>query len=114
MIEEYKFGKMVVDGETYEKDLIIAKDKVFANWWREKGHQLQLKDIRQVLEDKKPEALIVGKGKFGMMKISDDLKKYLQKNNIELYEKESGKATQEFNKKYNAGKNVVGAFHLTC
>ncbi|MFW6095241.1 MAG: hypothetical protein ACOC8S_02240 [Bacteroidota bacterium] len=29
MIEEYKFGKMVIDGETYDKDLIITKDGEF-------------------------------------------------------------------------------------
>ncbi|MFP4448771.1 MAG: Mth938-like domain-containing protein [Bacteroidales bacterium] len=114
MIEEYKFGKMVIDGETYDKDLIITKDGVLSNWWRDKGHRLQLKDIKNVLEDKKPEMLIVGTGKFGMMKISDEVKDYLQKEQIELYEKESGKSTQEFNKQYHAGRNVVGAFHLTC
>lgn len=114
MIDEYKFGKMVIDGETYNKDLIITKDRVLSNWWREKGHRLQLKDIKKVLEEQKPEVLIVGTGKFGMMKISDEVKDYLQEQKIELYEKESGKSTQEFNKQINAGKNVVGAFHLTC
>ena len=114
MIEEYKFGKMVINGESYEKDLIITKEKVIPNWWRDKGHQLQLQDIKEVLEEQNPEMLIVGKGKFGMMNVAEEVISYLQENNIDFYEKESGKATQEFNKRYHEGKNVVGAFHLTC
>ena len=114
MIEEYTFGKMVIDGETYKKDLIITKEEIIPNWWREKGHRLQLKDIKEVLDKQQPEYLVVGKGKFGMMTVSSELKTYLREQNIELHEKESGKASQKLNKLLNEGKNVVGAFHLTC
>jgi len=114
MIEEYSFGKMVIDGETYKKDLIITKDEIIPNWWREKGHKLQLTDIKEVLDKYQPDYLVVGKGKFGMMNIAQELKSYLKEQNIELHEKESGKATQKFNKLLNEGKNIVGAFHLTC
>ncbi len=114
MIDEYKFGKMVVDGETHEKDLIITKDEVIPNWWRNKGHKLQLQDLKEVLDKENPDILIVGKGKFGMMSIATDVKEYLQKKGIKLYEKESGKATMEFNRQIKEENNVVGAFHLTC
>jgi hypothetical protein len=114
MIDEYSFGKMVVDGEVYNKDLIITPKKVIPNWWRGKGHKLQIKDLQEVLEEQKPEILVVGKGKFGMLKISKEMEDYLQEQDIVLYEKESGKATQKFNKFLNEGRNVVGAFHLTC
>jgi hypothetical protein len=49
-----------------------------------------------------------------MLKISKEMEDYLQEQDIVLYEKESGKATQKFNKFLNEGRNVVGAFHLTC
>jgi hypothetical protein len=114
MIDEYKFGRMVINGETHEKDLIITKEKVIPNWWRDKGHKLQLQDIKEVLDKENPDVLIVGKGKFGMMSIDKEVKEYLQEKGIELYEKESGKATMEFNRQNQEGKNVVGAFHLTC
>lgn len=114
MIDEYSFGKMVVDGEVYNKDLIITPEKVIPNWWRGKGHKLQIKDLQEVLEEQKPEILVVGKGKFGMLKISKEMENYLQEQDIVLYEKESGKATQKFNKFLNEGRKVIGAFHLTC
>jgi len=114
MIDEYSFGKMVVDGEVYNKDLIITPKKVIPNWWRGKGHKLQLNDIQEVLEKYQPEILVVGKGKFGMLKVTDEVTTYLNEHNIELHEKDSGKATQKFNKFLHRGKNVIGAFHLTC
>jgi hypothetical protein len=114
MIQEYGFGKMVIDGKTYDQDLIITKEKVIPNWWRKSGHQLRLEDIKEVLENQEPEILVIGKGQFGMMSISKDLTDYLHQNNISLQHKKTGKAVQIFNKYYNQEYNVVGAFHLTC
>lgn len=114
MIQEYGFGKMVINGVTYQKDVIITKEEVIPEWWRKNGHQLQLEDIREVLENNKPEILVVGKGQFGMMSIASDITDYLHNNNISLQHKKTGKAVQIFNKLYHEGENVVGAFHLTC
>ncbi|MFP4622080.1 MAG: Mth938-like domain-containing protein [Bacteroidales bacterium] len=114
MIQEYGFGKMVIDGETYKQDLIITRDGVIPEWWRNKGHQLQLDDLKEVLETHKPDILVVGKGQFGMMSIEQDITDYLHEKNISLEHKKTGKAVQIFNKLFNEGKNVVGAFHLTC
>ncbi len=114
MIQEYRFGKMVIDGEAYDKDLVIAKGKVIPNWWRDKGHLLQLSDLKKVLEENQPEVVVIGKGQFGMMSISDEFLNFLHERNIELQHKKTGKAVQIFNKYYNQGKDVMGAFHLTC
>ena len=114
MIQEYGFGKMVINGETYEQDLIITHDGVIPNWWRKKGHQLQIEDIREVIDKHKPEILVVGKGQFDMLSISEDVMNYLHELNISLQHKKTGKAVQIFNKLYHEGKHVMGAFHLTC
>jgi len=42
MIEHYSFGRIVIDGKEYTKDLIIYPDKIRANWWRKEGHKLRL------------------------------------------------------------------------
>jgi len=114
MIQEYRFGKMVIEGEAYDKDLIIAGGKVIPNWWRNKGHNLQMSDIQNVVEQNKPDILVVGKGQFGMMTISDEVRQFLHKQGIELIDKKTGKAVQIYNKNIHEGRNVVGAFHLTC
>lgn len=114
MIQEYGFGKMVINGETYEQDLIITPQQVIPDWWREKVHHLHLNDIRKVLENQKPDVLVVGKGQFGMLSIGNEVIEYIHEHNISLQHKKTGKAAQIFNKLYHEGKNVVGAFHLTC
>ncbi len=114
MIEEYRFGKMVIDGKTYEKDLMVAGGKVIPEWWRKKGHNLQVEDIKEVIEREQPEIVVVGKGQFGMMSISDEVRQYLHDQDIELYDKKTGKAVQIYNRYYQRKKHVLGAFHLTC
>lgn len=114
MIQEYRFGKMVIDGDSYDKDLIIAAGEVIPNWWRNKGHNLEVADIEKVVEQHQPEMVVVGKGQFGMMSISDEVRQFLNGQGIELVDKKTGKAVQIYNKNFSEGKNVIGAFHLTC
>lgn len=112
-IDSYSFGRMVVEGKEYRADLILDNNDVRPNWWREEGHKLQLEDIREVLDAVKPEVLVVGKGKFGMMRVAPELERFLEERGIELRAANTGRAVQEFNQ-LAGKKRVVGAFHLTC
>jgi len=114
MIDDYSFGKMVVNNIKYNKDLIILPDTVKDVWWRKKSHNLALGDIKDVLESYSPDEFVVGTGKFGLMKIDEELIKYLKNNNVKLYALPSSKAVKLFNQLTEEGKRVVGAFHITC
>ncbi len=113
MISEYKFGKMVIDGQTYFHDLIVTPDEVLPEWWRKESHRLAIEDIQPVITSKRPEILIVGTGKFGMMKIPEETLLWLQKEGIELVAQRTTMAVRLFNE-ISRSKRVVGAFHLTC
>ena len=113
MIDSYSFGKMVVDGTSYDKDLIIRPNSVEPNWWRKEGHALHVEDIRQVIEEDKPEILVMGTGKFGIVKIADETRDFLKSKNVELIALKTDKAVKIYNE-LSASGNVVGAFHLTC
>jgi hypothetical protein len=113
MIEKYSFGSIVVNGQTYKADLKIIGGNVVTNWWRKEGHRLRIEDINDILEYK-PEVLIVGTGFFGMMKIDEALKKFLEENGIKVIAERTGKAVNAFNDAYREIKKVAGAFHLTC
>lgn len=112
MIESYTFGRMEVNGHTYTSDLILYPDKVQDSWWRETGHRLSLKDIKDVLKEE-PEVIIIGTGFTGLMKVEEEVKQYAQDNGIVLVIKKTKKAVQNFNE-IAAKKKTVGAFHLTC
>jgi hypothetical protein len=113
MITEFSFGKIVVKDKTYTNDIKIVGRQVFADWWRESGHRVDIKDVSDILEAK-PDILVIGKGSPGLMKSTSSLRDYLDVNNVELIEKKTPKAIEVFNKLYQEGKNVAGGFHVGC
>jgi hypothetical protein len=112
MIDSYSFGNIVVDGERYTTDVIIFPDRVEASWWRKEGHNLCLEDLRDVLRHR-PEILVVGQGKPGLMKVGSEVTEHLQKQGIELISQPTAKAVATYNKLCTK-KQVVAALHLTC
>jgi len=112
MIENYSFGQILINGKKYSSDLIIFKDYIYDSWWRRESHNLCIEDIKKIL-DNKPEALIIGTGYYGLMKVPLELIKYLESNNIEVIIKKTKNACDEYNTLHQK-KNVVAAFHLTC
>lgn len=113
MIEHFSFGSMIVDGVTYTNDIKIIQGKVIPNWWRKSGHQVNIDDIQDIM-DAKPNILVLGKGKPGMMKSTPSLCEFLKKNDMDLIEEKTSKATKTFNRLFKQGKNVCAGFHLTC
>ena len=114
MINEYKFGEIIIDHIPYMSDVIVLPDRIQEDWWRKEGHKLQLADIQNVLEEISPTSLVVGTGKFGIMRISDEVKQYLEQRNITLYAERTGKAVEIFNHLLVIETKIVGAFHITC
>jgi hypothetical protein len=112
-IDGYKFGRIVINGQTYTDDLIVIPPDVESGWWRREGHSLCVEDLEKVLRAR-PEILIIGTGASGNMEVPDQVLSRLKRENIEPVVSETGKAVDIFNKKNERGKKVAGAFHLTC
>jgi len=112
MIDSYDFGMIVVDGRAYTSDVIIFHDKVKDKWWRKEGHALHIADIESVFEEK-PEVLIVGTGKFGILKVLPETKEYIESKGIELIVEPTDKACKMYNE-ISKEKKTVAALHLTC
>ncbi|KPJ62690.1 MAG: hypothetical protein AMS15_03085 [Planctomycetes bacterium DG_23] len=112
MIDSYSFGKIVIDGKKYTRDLIIYPDRVDDSWWREQGHKVSLADIKEVLEQG-PEVLVVGEGSHGLMKILPETKERLEKEGVELLVRPTKKACEIFNQ-LSPTRRVIALLHLTC
>lgn len=114
-IEKYDFGKIIINGERYERDVIVTSERVVEpSWWRREGHKLFLEDIREYVEEHRPEVVVVGTGYYGYMKVQEDVVKYMKEKEIDLIAVPTGTAVKLFNKYSEEGKRVLGAFHLTC
>ena len=113
MITDFSFGKIVVNGKTYSDDIKIVRGQVISDWWRKRGHRVDVEDVADILESR-PDIVVIGKGSPGLMKSSSSLRDYLNVNNVELIEKKTAKAIEVFNKLYQEGKRVAAGFHINC
>jgi hypothetical protein len=104
---------MTVAGQKYTRDLKIIGNSVKDNWWRREGHRLAAEDIRDVLSAS-PDVLVVGTGYAGRMRIPNALRQQLETKHIRIVSERTAEAVQTFNRMRTEGKNVAGAFHLTC
>lgn len=128
-IDSYQFGEIVVDGKRYTADVIIYPDRVRSNWWRKEGHELDLDDLREVLENK-PQMIIVGTGAANCMRVLPETEKYLSSQGIKLIVLPTEKAVKTYNQLIATGEkpglrpdeqrnfggvgNIVACLHLTC
>lgn len=113
MIDSYDFGCMVIDGRRYTSDCIATGHSVNASWWRKIGHELAIEDIKQTIEQENPQTVVVGKGKYGIMKILPETEQYLKEKEIEMVAGATDAAVERYNELVGK-KKVVGFFHLTC
>lgn len=112
-IDDYKFGKMVIDGRAFTKDLIIIPDGIVENWWRKEGHRLFVADLAQHIDMENLAELIVGTGRFGMMKVADEVSDFCREHGVRLIVSSTPKAVKEYNKSTEQTRTAA-AFHLTC
>jgi len=112
-IEDYSFGKIRVDGRPYAADLILYPDRVEENWWRKQGHYLQVDDLSG-LAGIPCDALVIGTGAHGAMKVAKEVDNWLKGQGIRWEAHPTGKACERYNALVGEGKKVVAALHLTC
>ncbi len=112
-IQQYTFGKIVIDGTSYTEDIKIIGERVVAHWFRSSGHWLAPGDLDDVLAAR-PRILVLGKGEPGRMSCSRELADLIAREKIELFERPTKEAVSIFNELYRQGKNVAAGFHLSC
>jgi hypothetical protein len=111
-IDSYNFGQIVINSQKYTSDVIIFPDRVRGDWWRDEGHELNLKDISLILREK-PEVLVVGTGASGLMKVLPEVEKEAAARNIQIIVQPTGEACEIYNQ-LSPTQRVVAALHLTC
>lgn len=113
MIEQYAFGKIVVNGITYTDDIKIIKGRVVPDWWRKSGHQVGINDVKDIL-DSGTGILVIGTGEYGLVKLTASLREHLEDCGIKLIEQNTPESIHIFNRLHTKGRNVSAGFHLTC
>jgi hypothetical protein len=112
-IDSYQFGRIVVNGVSYNSDCLIVGGAVRSNWWRKKGHSLSDEDLKAVFAAK-PSVLIVGCGASGLMEVPEQTRQVLREEGIQLETLDTAGAVERFNELSAQGADVAAALHLTC
>ncbi len=111
MIDNYGFGRIVINGKAYTSDVIIYPDRI-REWWRREGHTLLPQDLTEVFEFD-PDILIVGTGSPGYMRVPRETIDHIRAKGIRLIIENTEMACEQYNDLKDPGK-VVAALHLTC
>lgn len=110
-IDEYEFGRIVVDGEEERRDLIILPDRLVRNWWRKDGHSLVLEDLEAVLGDL-PDHMVVGTGAAGQMLPDPEAIRDLEERGVKVELMRTPDAVRRYGELDPA--TTAAALHLTC
>ncbi len=120
MIEEYKFGSIIIDGKTYEYDVEVRWTGEVLKWWRGESHVVDIEDVERAI-DQNPDLIIIGTGESGLAKVTERTKEEILSKGIGLIVDKTEEAVKTFNiqkreseEEEGRQKKVVGLFHLTC
>lgn len=111
------FGSITIEGETYERDVVIRlsgkvkkRKKKLSKALYGTSHIISLDEAKHVYQ-KGAERLIVGAGQYGMVELSDEAADYLERKRCQVELLPMKKAIKAWNEAEGA---VIGLFHITC
>jgi hypothetical protein len=112
LIDDFVFGRVVIDGKPYTQDVVIYPDRVHAGWLRRAGHKLEPDDLEGVLEQD-ARTLVVGTGATGLMRVPRETLEYLESNGFEVIVQPTAEACETYNR-LAARRLTIAALHLSC
>ena len=110
-IDDYRFGRVVVDGEEQTRDVIVLPERVLSDWWRADGHRLVLSDLDEVIEEL-PERLLVGTGAYGRLRPDPGALEELRRRGVEVEALPTDEAVARYGEL--DPRRTAAALHLTC
>ena len=116
-IENTEFGRITIDGKTYDHDVIIhlsgevtKRHKKLSKEEYGTSHIISKAEAEDVLE-KGCNQLIVGSGQQGNVRLSPEARAYFDKKGCQVILQPTPEAIRLFNE---SRKKKVGLMHVTC
>jgi hypothetical protein len=110
-LENYSFGRLMVDGQEHTRDLIVLPERVVADWWRREGHSLAIEDLDEVL-DELPARLVLGVGAYGRLQPEATVIAELERRGVEVECLPTDAAVRRYGELDE--RRTAAALHLTC
>lgn len=120
MIEEYKYGLIIIDGKNYNNDVIVDWSGGVSEWKKPDSHLIEPGDVIAAL-GMNPEVVVIGTGENGIAEITQAAQDSILGKGIKLIIDKTQEAVRTFNilkedslEEEGKQTKVVGFFHLTC
>jgi hypothetical protein len=110
-LEDYRFGRVTVDGQDHTRDLIVLPERVVADWWRREGHSLAIEDLEEVL-DELPARLVLGLGAYGQLHPDAAVIAELELRGVKVECLPTEQAVRRYGELDE--RDTAAALHLTC
>lgn len=110
-IDFYDFGRIRIEREVYERDVIIFSDHVVCPWTRKESHYFD--NVPDIVSQAEVEIIIIGTGYSGMMQINPDVEEFFKTKGIEVIIEKTIDAWKTYNE-LSQSKKTIAFFHLTC
>jgi hypothetical protein len=116
-INRTKFGSITIEGETFERDVIIRlngevkkRKKKLSKAVYGTSHIVSREEAQHVYQEG-AERIIVGAGQNGMVELSEEAAEYFASQECQVDLLPTKEAIQAWNE---AEGRVIGLFHVTC
>ena len=116
-IDGTTFGSIMVDGETFDHDIVIRlggavkkRKKKLSKQVYGTSHTVSLAEAKHIYDDG-AERVIVGTGQHGVLKLSEEAAGFFKRHGCELKAVATTDAVKAWNE--SAGKTIA-MFHVTC
>jgi len=118
MIDHYEFGKITIEGKTYDYDVEVRWNGEVLEWWRNKGHVFGIEDVKRAVQQE-PDAIVLGTGANGRVEVPREARSFIEEKSIKLIIDKTEAAVESFELLVEEGnekapQKVDGLFHLTC
>lgn len=117
VVESTRFGCITINGQDYEKDIVIRSDgtiekrnKKLSKEQYGTSHTVSQAEAAHIF-GKGAEKVIIGSGQYGVLELSSQAWRYFRDKGCDVKLLPTPDAVEEWN---DAHGNVVSMFHITC
>ena len=110
-LEDYRFGRLTVDGQEHTRDVIVLPDRVVSDWWRREGHSLAMEDLDEVI-DELPGRLVLGVGAQSQLRPDPAVIEALERRGVQVECLPTDAAVRRYGELDE--RRTAAALHLTC
>jgi len=113
LIDDYRFGRIVIGGRSYTRDVLVRDGRVLPDWWRADGHRCTLADLER-LRPFTFTHLVLGCGASGLLRPEAAMLEALGAKGVQCVCLPTAEAVARFNELQRLGASPAAGFHLTC